>query len=57
VSTGTEVWVCKSCGVARNAENSRLLLILGWELLSLRRVDDRRQALCPRCNGERLAAT
>jgi len=44
-----EIWVCKRCGAATNADSARLLLRLGWQLLALGRENGRRPALCPEC--------
>jgi hypothetical protein len=57
MSPAAEIWVCTECGVARSGESARFFLILGWELVSLRRVNGRRAALCPRCNGHREHAS
>jgi hypothetical protein len=44
-----DVWLCTGCGAATLANDTRLLLLLGWQLQSLRRDQEHRFALCPAC--------
>ena len=44
-----DVWMCTGCGAGTTADDTRLLLQLGWELQALRRDHERRFALCPTC--------
>jgi hypothetical protein len=44
-----DVWTCVRCGAATNEEDTHLLLVLGWELVSVEREDGHRRALCPSC--------
>jgi len=44
-----DIWICARCGAATNGDDTRLLLVLGWQLLSVERENGRRRALCPAC--------
>lgn len=52
-----DVWMCTGCGAATTADDTRLLLHLGWELQALRRDQERRFALCPACASRSAASS